>query len=157
MTHPGLLRHELLIGLRTFIVFLILAASIAMAHAESFDIETFRQIDPEQLRLAEERMDEYIEPGTTRLLRQPENAAERYVVARQTRLAEKFAVRPQWRQLPDGTEVMDVFWPAARATSISVDEHGQVYFQCLPAIERLGGEIADFRRPESAPAPRMVQ
>lgn len=153
MNHLGLFCHTLSIAARTFVLSLVIVLSAASAHAESFDIETFRQIDSEQLREAEARMDEYIEPGTARLLRKPRNAAERYVVARQTRLAEKFARRPQWRQLSDGSEAMELFWPAARATSISVDEHGRIYIQCVSAIERLGRTMPDFRRPESIPTP----
>ena len=151
MKHLVSLCRGLSIGARTFVLALVLATSTSFAYAEPFDIEAFRQIDPEQLRQAEARMDEYIEPGTARLLRQPRNAAERYVVARQTRLAEKFAERPQWRQLPDGTETVELFWPAARATRIEVDEQGQIHLQCVSAIERLGGTVPDFRRPETIP------
>jgi hypothetical protein len=136
---------------------LLLAAFFTTAQAEPFDIEHFRQLDPNELRQAEDRMDEYLEPGTARLLRQPRNAAERYVVARQTRLAEQITASPQSRQLHDGTEVVKSFWPAARATRVHVDEHGRVQLECIPAIERLGRTLPDFRHPESAPDQGMVK
>ncbi len=109
MKHSGLPRLAFSIVNRTLALLLILALAMSFAWAESFDIESFEQIDPEKLRQAEDRMDEYLEPGTARLLRQPRNAAERYVVARQTRLAEQFAETPQWRRQADGTETLQSF------------------------------------------------
>lgn len=136
---------------------LLLAASFTTAQAEPFDIEAFGQLNPDELRQAEDRMDEYLEPGTARLLRQPRNAAERYVVARQTRLAEQIAASAQSRQLHDGTEVVESFWPAARATRVHVDEHGRVQLKCVSAIERLGRTLPDFRHPEPVPDRGMVK
>jgi hypothetical protein len=133
----------------TFLVFALLACSPAAA----FDREAFEKLDPAELRAAEDRMHEYLEPGSARLLREPRNAAEAYVVERQQRLAraiEQSMKNPSAaRTAADGSWVSPGFWPAARATQLRVDADGRVRYHCVSVVERLGRQVPDFRRPTS--------
>jgi hypothetical protein len=124
---------------------LLLALLAAPALASGFDRAAFERLDPEQLRAAEARVHELLEPGTARLLREPANDAEAYVVARQQRLAEKINRPPQSHHTADGSLVTEAFWPNARATRVSVDNQGQVQMLCVGAAEMLGHRPPDFR------------
>lgn len=130
----------------TFLVFLL-----ACSPASAFDRAAFEKLDPAELRAAEDRMHEYLEPGSARLLREPRNAAEAYVVQRQQRLARAIQQSSQHRaaipNASDGSRVRPAFWPAARATQVSKGPDGQLEFHCVPVVERLGRQLPDFRQP----------
>jgi hypothetical protein len=119
---------------------------IISAHAVALDLETFRSLDPIELRAAEAAMDEYIEAGTMRALRAPRNAAERYVLQRQQRLAAEFNRRSATATLRQGAQAQALFWPAARASRVSIGPQGQVAIQCQPARSMLGQTPPDFRQ-----------
>ena len=109
------------------------------------DLAQFHQLDKAQLRAAERSMHEYLEPGTARLLREPKNDAERYVVQRQQRLAQEMAQPTPTVTSADGEQTTALFWPAARATQAQVDSSGRVSFQCVHASTMLGRQVTDFR------------
>jgi hypothetical protein len=118
---------------------------LASASGRAFDLETFRSLDPAELRSAEARMDEFLEPGTARLLREPRNASERYLVERQQRLAEAFNRRGATKARAEGETVQGLFWPAARASRLAFDADGRAIIQCQPAQTLLGSTPPDFR------------
>ncbi|AKS41103.1 hypothetical protein [Wenzhouxiangella marina] len=113
--------------------------------AFAFDLAAYRALDPAELRAAEARIHELLEPGTARQLREPRNAAERYLVARQQRLAAQLAERPEPIALSNGEQVQALFWPLARASRLRVDASGQARIECVPASAELGRELPDFR------------
>jgi hypothetical protein len=123
----------------------VLIGLTGLTQAVAFDIEAFNRLDPAELRAAEAAMHEYLEPGSARLLREPRNDAERYVVQRQQRLAAQLQQRPTTSILADGTEVTQIFWPLARATQVGVDHDGRITFHCVSVAERLTGPRPDFR------------
>jgi len=130
-----------------FLIFVLLACSPAAA----FDREAFAKLDPAELRAAEDRMHEYLEPGSARLLREPRNAAESYVVERQQQLADNLAQARRRATVAaeamDGTRVAPYFWLAGRATQVTRGPDGQPRFHCVSVAERLGRTVPDFRRP----------
>lgn len=132
--------------MRSRLIFCALLAMVAApALGSGFDHAAFERLDPEQLRAAEARVHELLEPGTARLLREPVNDAEAYVVARQQRLAERINRPLQSQRSADGSLVTEAFWPNARATRVSVDNQGQIQMLCVGAAEMLGHRPPDFR------------
>jgi len=115
------------------------------ASSWAFDLETFRSLDPDELRAAEARMSEFLEPGTARLLREPRNASERYLVQRQQRHARQFNRRAAPTRTAGGEEIQALFWPAARASRVSVGPDGRAQIQCQPAQVLMGRTLPDFR------------
>jgi hypothetical protein len=114
--------------------------------ALAFDREAFNRLDPDELRSAEARMHELVEPGTARQLREARNPAEHYVIARQQRLAAAMQRRHGRHRHADGTHTEQAFWPAARATRAQVDSRGQLVLQCVDATTLLGSTgRPDFR------------
>lgn len=111
----------------------------------AFDLETFRSLDPDELRAAEASMDEYIEAGTARLLRAPRGAAERYVAQRQQRLARQFNRRAAAATSSQGARVQPIFWPAARASRASLGADGEIVIRCQPARSMLDRSPSDSR------------
>ncbi len=118
---------------------------VACASSWAFDLETFSSLDPEELRAAEARMSEFLEPGTARLLREPRNASERYLVQRQQRHARQFNRRAAPMRMAGGEEIQALFWPAARASRVSIGSDGRAHIQCQPAQVLLGRVPPDFR------------
>ena len=114
--------------------------------AWSSDLDEYRRLDPVELRAAEARMSDYLEPGTARLLRAPENAAERYVVRRQQRLAADLQARPAPQRLASGEQVQALFWPLARASRARLGEDGRYRVECVSAAALLGRALPDFRQ-----------
>jgi len=121
----------------------LLAPQLAMT--TGFDREAFERLDPAELRAAEKRSHEFLEPGTARLLRAPQNPAEDYVARRQQRLAAAMQHQPMQRAQPDGSIATQAFWPTARATRATVDEQGRVVLSCVHASAMLGHTPPDFR------------
>lgn len=128
-----------------FLLTCVIVLAPALSMASGFDREAFERLDPAELRAAEMRVDEFLEPGTARLLREPRNAAEEYVVQRRQRLAAAMERPPVQRTLPDGSIVAEAFWPTAHATRATVDEHGQIIMSCGRARAILGHTPPDFR------------
>lgn len=124
----------------------LLAMLAGPALASGFDRATFERLDPEQLRAAEAGIHDLLEPGTARLLREPANEAEAYVVQRQQRLAERIRRTPQTQRAADGSLVTSSFWPTARATRGSFDSQGRIELRCVEAAEMIGHRAPDFRR-----------
>ena len=135
------------------LVAVVVLALLACTPALAFDREAFEKLDPAELRAAEDRMHEYLEPGSARLKREPRNAAEAYVVARQQRLARSIEQASRQatghRMESDGSNGVSLFWPAARATQLRVDADGRVSVHCVSVVERLGRQLPDFRQPPS--------
>lgn len=127
---------------------------VACTSSRAFDLETFQSLDPNELRAAEARMSEFLEPGTARLLREPRNASERYLVERQQRHARQFNRRALPTRLDGGEQVQALFWPAARASRVTVGPDGRAQIQCQPAQVLLGQVLPDFRsgNPDVRPA-----
>jgi len=137
--HPPIHRPRLVAAL--------LLALLAGTPALAFDREAFERLDPTELRAAEDRMHEYLEPGSARLRREPRNAAEAYVVERQQRLAHNIRnATPKADGSGAGAET-SLFWAAGRATQVSIGADGQPRFHCVTIAERLGRPLPDFRRP----------
>jgi hypothetical protein len=113
--------------------------------AAASDLATFRSLDPQALAQAEAEIHDYLEPGTARLLREPRNEAERYVVQRQQRLAAELMQRPAPIDLAGGEQVQALFWPVAQATQITTGRDGRAEFRCVSAMAILGRELPDFR------------
>ncbi len=133
-------------ALQAFVPILVLALALALPGlATAFDIEAFERLDRAELRAAEANMDDYLEPGTAELLREPENAAERYVAEREQRLAEQVRQPVRFQAGRDGRMDAAAFWPLAQTTEAFVDEQGQVQIRCQPLRNRLGGGQPDFR------------
>ncbi len=126
-------------------LFAILLAMLVSGLVSAGDLAQFHQLDKAQLQAAERSMHEYLESGTARLLREPTNDAERYVVQRQQRLAQEMSQPTPTLTTADGEQTTALFWPAARATRAKVDSTGRVSFQCVHASTMLGHEIVDFR------------
>lgn len=125
---------------------LLLIGLVWAPRALTFDPEAFNRLDPDELRSAEARMHELIEPGTARQLREARNPAEQYVIARQQRLATAMQRRHGQHRHDDGTHTEQAFWPAARATRAQVDSRGQLVLQCVDASTLLGTTSRpDFR------------
>jgi hypothetical protein len=125
---------------------LLLIGLVWVPGALAFDREAFSRLDPDELRSAEARMHELIEPGTARQLREARNPAEQYVIARQQRLAEIMQRRHGQHRHSDGSRTEQAFWPAARATRARVDSDGQLTLQCVEATTLLGiTSRPDFR------------
>ena len=131
--------------------------SAASAFDAASDLATFRSLDHAELRTAEAQMDEFLEPGTARLLREPRNAAERYVVQRQQRLAAEFNQRRAPIELKDSEHVQPLFWPMARASQLIIGEDGQARITCQPASIILGREPPDFRASNHSTNRRAVK
>jgi len=125
------------------------------ASSSAFDLETFRSLDPSQLREAEARMSEFLEPGTARLLREPRNASERYLFQRQQRQAAAFNRRAVPVSQGNGEKAQAMFWPAARASRVRIGPDGRAHIQCQPAQVLIGRTPPDFR--SGNPAPRPVR
>lgn len=115
------------------------------AMASGFDQAAFERLDRGELRAAEARLSELVEPGTARALRAPANEAEAYVIARQQRLAAAMERRHEAVTLASGVKAQQVFWPIARATRITVGSDGQLKAECVSASSLLGHTQPDFR------------
>lgn len=122
-------------------------ALLSCSSAAAFDRQAFEKLDPVELRAAEDRMHEYLEPGSARLLREPRNAAEAYVVERQQRLARNIRNATPKADGSDAGDETSLFWAAGRATQVSIGADGQPRFHCVSIAERLGRTLPDFRRP----------
>ncbi|MEN1727299.1 MAG: hypothetical protein AAGJ52_02555 [Pseudomonadota bacterium] len=120
--------------------FLPLSASLAAS-----DLTEFFALDRAELRAAESKINELLEPGTARLLREPLNDAERYVVRRQQRLAAELNQRSAPIDLASGEQVQPLFWPVARASQVITGADGRAQFRCVTASAVLGRELPDFR------------
>ncbi len=120
-------------------------ALLTTSKAAASVLATFKSLDHEELRAAEARISEYLEAGTARLLRAPENAAERYVVARQQRLAAELEQQSAAINLADGEQVQGLFWPLARASQLGIGPDGRARIECMSAQVLLGRELPDFR------------
>lgn len=134
--------------LRRFAPLLLLTGVVLapqLVQATGFDHEAFERLDPVELRAAEKRAHEFLEPGTARLLRAPQNAAEDYVARRQQRLAAAMQRQPVQHILPDGSIATQAFWPTARATRARVDDQGRIVMSCVHASAILGHTPPDFR------------
>jgi len=137
---------------RPFLTTLFLLASGTLW---AFDLETFRSLDHDELRAAEARMSEFLEPGTARVVREPRNASERYLVERQQRRAAEFNRRAAATTRSDTGQVQRMFWPAARASLVVIGSDGQARIQCQPAHVLLGRTLPDFRA--GNPTARLVR
>jgi hypothetical protein len=126
-------------------VLMIALAMAGTALASGFDREAFERLDPTELRAAEARIHELLEPGTARLLREPANPAEAYVVQRQQRLARLMNERQPRQVHADNSATVQAFWPTARATRAMVNSHGAVELRCVDAAVMLGHQTPDFR------------
>lgn len=149
-THAELPKHPMSLSKLLLTTLVLLACSGAWA----LDLATFRSLDPNELRAAEARMSEFIEPGTGRALREPRNASERYLVQRQQRHAEEFNRRAATATRADGEQIEPLFWPAARASRVTIGPDGRARIQCQPAQVVLGRALPDFRavQPTARPA-----
>lgn len=128
-----------------FLMAAVLLGLGGAAMASGFDQAAYERLDRDQLRAAEARLSELVEPGTARALREPANAAEAYVIARQQRLAEAMARRQEAVSLASGGQAQPIFWPIARATRITVGPNGQLTAECVSASRMLGQAQPDFR------------
>ena len=122
---------------------LMLAAGVS---ASGFDRATFESLDREKLRAVEDRIDELLEPGTARALREPRSPEEAYVIARQQRLAAAMQTPPTTIELANGGVAQSHMWQNARATRVSVGPDGRVRTECVSASEMLGHQPPDFRQ-----------
>lgn len=115
------------------------------ALASGFDRATFETLDREKLRAVEDRIDELLEPGTARALREPRSPEEAYVIARQQRLAAAMLAPAETVELTGGGIAQAHAWQHVRATRVSVDASGQLRTECVSAREILGHTPPDFR------------
>lgn len=105
---------------------------------------SFEQLDPAELRAAELALPKLVDRRTGQPLREPANAAEAYVIARQQRLVERLSTPPQTQAADDGG-ITRHFWPAARATRVSVGPDGQPRVRCVAATSLIQADLPDFR------------
>lgn len=131
-----------------------LVAMVLPATGMSADPKRYLEFEPEELRAVEARLSELIEPGTDRLVREPETAIERYVVERQLRLYREFASAPVETHLADGTIVLRHPATTTSATRLYTNADGLPVLECAhvdastlgfaPHLlkRRLGGPLA---------------
>jgi hypothetical protein len=109
---------------------LLLAAILAPAAVAAADPTRYLTFDTQDLRAAEARLSELVEPGSDRVLREPLTEIERYVVERQLRLHAEFTRRAVETRHADGSIVTE--HPATTTTGMRVytGEHGQPLLEC---------------------------
>ncbi len=125
------------------VLFLLVLPAASLADRAQH-IASFQQLNPAELRSAEQNMSSLVDRRTGQALREPVNDAEAYVIARQQRLVKRLASRPQVESVDDGG-VARHFWPAARATRITIGPDGQPQAQCISAPAMLEPALPDFR------------
>ncbi len=131
-----------LLPITALLAFFALPA-FAQAGTERLQVD-FQQLDPGELRAAEQALPQLVDRRTGQALREPANDAEAYVIARQQRLVKRLSTPPQTQAADEGG-VTRHFWPAARATRVSVGADGQPSLQCVAAASLLKPELPDFR------------
>jgi hypothetical protein len=131
---------------------IVLAALSATAWSE-FNPEALSPVDAKALRAAEQALFEMVRPGTTELIRPPENDAERYVVKRHKRLVEQMTRAPVVREFADGTVVIDYPDGAGTAVGAAFDDDGQPILQCASPLKMIGLSPHDFPRPAPQACP----
>lgn len=120
-------------------------AVVCLSPAHAFDPEEFNRLDRTELRAAEDRMSEFVDPATGELRRELRNDEERYVAKRQKRRAER--ARPSLHRTSETgeAEADEMPWPMTRGTRVRIDQHGQPVFDCAGADALLTSPRPDFR------------